>query len=727
MKRSYLIFFFLGIVFLTKAQSTNISTLFQSNFKKAEYMYSRLAYRNALELYLVVNEKDSTNYPARQRIADCYFRLGEVDEAEQWYAALAQVPAVPPVYKYKYAQVLSIQGKYADAQKWFFEYATLTSDPRATSNSEFIYFISYYFRDSVLYDIQHAPFNSDQSDFAPQYHNDGLVFVSARDRDLFVKRQSVSALNEKEAMLNIFYAPKEATTTDDAVFFYHQDINSPYHDGPITFYDQGKRVAFSRNNLKDGKPVHHDGKVHLKLYFAQLDKENTIRNIESFPFNNDTYSVGHPWISDNGNVLYFASDSPGGEGGVDLYRSIKDDGKWSTPHNLGPNLNTMGDELYPFMANDSTLYFSSNGHGGLGGIDIYVSRSTDKGKTFGRPENLGFPLNTSSDDFSLVMDPGGRKGLFSSNREGGDGYDDIYSFEVKSFFVVGKTVNRNDSAKAVPSASIAIRNEQGILVHEAVSDAQGYFHADLSFDHDYQFSASKDGYTWLDTLKYSTNTRSLGRDSIIIPLWKHTMFAKGLVYSNETQDKLSQVVVMLQNLTDGRIDSVITSSTGSYNFLVMPDKKYKITAQKEGFISSGFELNTKGLFDGELLNDFLLEEVFNKKVVLQFDFDKWKIRSEFDPQLEEVVRAMTKNRKLHIHIGAYADARGTAEYNLRLSNNRANEVVNYLVSHGIDRQRITAIGFGEELILNHCSNGVICTDVEHSKNRRAELKVQLVK
>src|SRR6478609_118317 len=453
MRRIRLTFLLLIFAILANAQSSNISTLFQSNFKKAEYMYGRMAYRNALELYLAVVEKDTSNYAARQRVADCNFRLGNIDEAERWYASLATAPGVPPLYKYKYAQVLSIQGKYVDAQKWFFEYAKLTSDARAKSNSEFIYFLSYYFRDSVLYDIQRAPFNSDQSDFAPQYHNDGFVFVSARDRDLFVKRQSVSAINDKEAMLNIFYAPKGATTPDEATFFYHQDINSPYHDGPIAFYDKGKRVAFSRNNLNgDGKAIHHEGKVHLKLYFAELDNDNTIKRVEAFPFNDDTYSIGHPWISDDGTQLYFSSDCPGGEGGVDIYHSEKKEGKWTKPQNLGPTINTMGDELYPFMANDSTLYFSSNGHGGLGGLDIYNSKV--RNKKFTSPENLGFPLNTSHDDFSLVMDPSGRKGLFSSNRDGGDGYDDIYSFEVKSFFVVGKTVERNDSSKVIPNVKV---------------------------------------------------------------------------------------------------------------------------------------------------------------------------------------------------------------------------------------------------------------------------------
>lgn len=725
MKRLLLFFYLVLSCFLLTAQSSNITTLFQSNFKKAELMYNHLAYRNALELYLAVVERDTSNYTARQRVADCNFRLGNIDEAERWYAALAVAPDVPPKYKYQYAQVLSIQGKYADAQKWFSDYLTLTQDTRARSKFEFIYYLSYYFRDSVLYDIKHEPFNSDQSDFAPQYYGDGLVFVSARDRDLFVKRQSASALNDEEAMLNIFYASKEAVSEQDADFFYHKDLNSPYHDGPIAFYGKGKHVAFSRNNLNAGKPIHHSGKVHLKLYFSELDDENEMKNIEAFPFNDDAHSAGHPWVSEDGNTLYFSSDRPGGEGGVDIYKSKKHDGKWTTPQNLGPTVNTMGDEFYPFMANDSTLYFSSNGLGGIGGLDIYVSRL--KHNVFTVPENLGFPVNTASDDFSLVMDGSGRRGAFSSNREGGVGYDDIYSFQVKSFFVVGKAIERNDSTKAVPSAKINVMNEKGHAIDSTYSDQDGYFHFDLDFDKDYKFSASKEGFSWVDSLHFSTNTRALGRDSLLMPLWRHTFFAKGSVYSNETQDKLPDAIVLLENITDGRIDSVVTNPTGAYNFLLAPNKKYRVRAHKEGFIPRQFELNTAGLTSGDLVNDFLLEEVFMEKIALQFDFDKWKLKPLYNQQLEEIAAILKRNDKCHLHIGAYADSHGTHEYNLALSNKRAHEVVSYFESKGIEVKKITAIGFGEELLLNQCSNGVKCTVEDHSKNRRVELKVQLWK
>ncbi|NJN42660.1 MAG: tetratricopeptide repeat protein [Flammeovirgaceae bacterium] len=397
------------------SQSSTIATLFQSNERKAELQYSHLAYRNALELYLIVYEKDTTNIEACSRIADCYLRLGEMDHAENWYAKLVTFTDHDPEFEYLYAQVLSIQGKYGDAEKWFQQYYKRnTADKRAKEKYEFMYLISYYYRDSTLYEIKNLELNSDQSDFAPQYYKEGIAFVSARDWNFLVKRQSTSALNDKEQMLNIFHT---TDSTSNVSLFYHKDINSNFHDGPISFYDNGNHVAFTRSNLDNGKPVHHSGKVKLKLFFGRLNESGELSHIEPFPYNDDAFSIGHPTVSNDGKILYFSSDMPGGIGGADIYRSLFKDGKWGMPENVGTKINTLGDEFFPHIVNDTIIYFSSNGHGGLGGLDLYYSHTN--GNTYQKPENLGFPLNSSTDDFSLIFDSSGRQGLFASNRPGG--------------------------------------------------------------------------------------------------------------------------------------------------------------------------------------------------------------------------------------------------------------------------------------------------------------------
>ena len=274
MKRLILVFLF-GMPSVAMSQSSNMSTLFTGNFKKAETLFNQLAYRNALPLYLYVAEKDPSNEVARQRVADCYFRLGNISEAEKWYGLLANSTGAEPKYIYQYAQILSIEGQYAEAQKWYHDYLlVMKDDKRAKAKLDFIEHLNYYLRDSLLYDITNEPYNSDQSDFAPQYYQDGIVFSSARNREIFVKHQSFSALNDREAMLNIFFAPPQAEFEKDVKLFYQHELNSPYHDGPVCFYDGGRRIVFSRSNLKSGRPVAASGRVNLELYFAEISEQN---------------------------------------------------------------------------------------------------------------------------------------------------------------------------------------------------------------------------------------------------------------------------------------------------------------------------------------------------------------------------------------------------------------------------------------------------------------------
>lgn len=690
-------------------------------------MYQALAYRNALELYLYTVQRHPDNYEAHNRIAECYFRLGDIEAAEIKYAELANLPQGDPIYKYHYAQILSIRGKYGEAERWFAEYAKAqTDDPRAAAKLDFIYSLSYYFRDSVLYAISNEPYNSDQSDFSPHLYKDQVVFVSARDRDLFIKKKSLSAIDEDEAHLNVFIAPKESIESEkDIEPFYGTSLNSPLHDGPIVFFDNQKQVAFTRSNMRNGKPyVNKQGRINFKIFFARLGDDNQMSRLAEFPFNDDEYSNGHPWVSEDGTTMYYASDMPGGFGGVDLYHSELVNGKWSKPVNLGPKVNTLGDDLYPYVVLDSALYYASNGLGGLGGLDLFVSYK-GKDQTFGLPSNLGFPLNTSSDDFALILDNNGREGLFSSNRPGGNGYDDIYKFKVKSFFLTGKVIDRFDSTTVIPGAEVNLFDGEGNKVGMTTSSELGIVHFDLDFDLDYQLTAAKEDYSWVDSLTYSTFTRYMGGDSVLIPLWKHSLFAKGKVYSNETQSILPGASVTIDDLTDGTTETVLLDSLGKYSFKLEPNKHYKISSSKPGHLPKSFNMNTANIFKGELFNDFLLEEIYEEKAEVQFDFDKSDLKPLAIGQLRPLLKTLQKKKESTLNIGAHADSFGTHEYNQRLSERRAKTVLDWFVANGIVKSRIVAHGFGEELLLNHCSEGVECSDEEHSLNRRAEMKVQI--
>jgi outer membrane protein OmpA-like peptidoglycan-associated protein len=276
----------------------------------------------------------------------------------------------------------------------------------------------------------------------------------------------------------------------------------------------------------------------------------------------------------------------------------------------------------------------------------------------------------------------------------------------------------------VALAQVSIReNAQGEPV-QIITDEWGNFRVELEVEKDYHVAASKEGYATLGDQVLQLGQASIVADTLDVALWKHALFARGVVYSDELQQKLPGATVYLHNLTTGTLDSVKTGDQAAYHFLVLPNTSYRISARYPGYLERGFNLNTQNLFEGDLLNDLLLEEVYLDKMTVFFGYDQWSLRPEFEKELNRIIRGLQKNKTATVYIGAHADTQGTKEYNKNLSDKRANAVAQYLKSKGIAAPRIEAFGFGEELILNLCSDGVDCSDEEHSKNRRAEIKVQ---
>ncbi len=706
-------------------QSTNISGLFKSNFSKAEKMYFQQAYRNAIDLYRLALDRDPGNRTAKARVADCYYRMGQLEEANRWYRELVKQGTPVASEYYHLGQVLSALERYDSARDAYTKASNLeASDERVKSKIAFINVMHLYRKDPASYSINRQWYNSPESDFSPRHYKEGIVFVSSRDRDLFIKRKSLSGISENEALLNAFYVGAEydsSQTLDEQVtLFYSKELNSPYHDGPVTFYQGGKKIAYTRNLLEHGKPAKDElGRVNLELYFATLGDQRHLTSLEQYPFNNRSYSIAHPWISEDGTVLLFSSNMPGGIGGADLYISYYRDKSWTQPENLGVGVNTAGDEFSPYLWNNQ-LFFSSDGFGGFGGLDNYIARQRN-GK-FSDPENLGFPLNSSRDDFGIIIDGVGREGYFASNRL--DRNDDIYKFFLKKVTVMGH-LRELETNIPVPMATVTITGEGNTEAVVLTTDEHGNFMAELDVEKKYHVMPAKEGYTALADQLLSTPKPSILADTLDVAIWKNSLYAKGIVYSNELQQKMPGATVYLQNLTTGKVDSMKLSENASYQFLVLPNMAYRISARSSGYLENGFNLSTKGLLSGDLLNDILLEETYIEKLTVFFEYDKWDLRSEFSASLTKMVRTLGKYKKATIYIGAHADAQGTRDYNKRLSDKRAAAIVAFLKSRNIDEVRIQAFGFGEELILNMCSDGVECSDVQHSQNRRAEIKVQL--
>lgn len=728
--RRYL--FLAGLLVITlqcAAQSTNISTFFRNNADKGDYFFDRMAYRNALEIYQQRFNHDPENYRVRERIAICYVKLHDPVSAELWYRALSREPEFQAQTMFEFAEVLSMNGKYDESKHWFEEYLKVKPGDRvAMEKVDFLNNMDKYgVTDRFVMSLMDfdPEFENVYSAFGAHFFHKGVVFASTRDMDFLIKHQPLDALSDGESLLNLYYAEHDAEGQwSKFVPFSPRQLKTPYNDGPIAFYDHYRKGAFTRSVLEKGRPVYDaTGKVNTGIYFASIVSSGALENIVPFRYNSEAYSNGHPAFSSDGRTLYFTSTMPTGLGGGDIYYSTFAEGEWTEPVNLGDVVNTAGDESFPFLANDTTLYFSSTGHGGFGGLDIYVSYKR-KG-VFTKPLNLGQPMNSGFDDFSFVADSAGRTGYVSSNAEGDRVHDKIFHYVAKFYFLMGEVHELNAGQKRIPGVRISAFNSNGDLIDSARSDSQGNFTLDLPFDQDFHIRGEKEGFETLRDVPFSTRGKPFGIDSLALPMWRKNLFSKGRIFSNETQSILPDAGVVLKNLTDGTVDSLRVDSLGEYGFLVRPGKKYRIEAAKEGYITEGFNLDTKGLVEGDLLNDIVLEEIYMDKEIIFFDYDKTAVKVAAARQVDELVRTLRRYPRATINVGAHADSRGTHPYNMRLSKRRAESVRDYLVSRGIPLSRIKLSWFGEELVLNRCSDGVECPEEEHSKNRRAELKVQV--
>jgi len=697
-----------------------------SNTRKAEIYFGKLAYKNAIELYERVLEKNPKDLNAKLRIAECYMAMNDPVNAIHWYDDVMKEAELGPKHKYNYAQALSSLGNYDEAYKWYQYYSSeIPDDPRGKSKLDFLQNINFYRRDSTLYFIKSLSFNSTNSDFGAVPYEDGLVFLSSRDEDLFIKYddtgEELGTDSDAEAPLDLYFAQY-----NDSIYLQPRKlnplINSKFNEGPLAFYHHSRKVIFTRNNyLHFKKGFSSDGKIKLKLYESVRDGKDNWLTPESFPYNNDDYSTAHPSLSSDDQTLYFSSDMPGGYGGSDIYYCKWENGSWGQPVNLGPEINTAGDEMYPFISDDDNLYFTSDGHGGFGGMDIY--RSYRLSDLFGHVENLGFPINTNSDDFSFYLNEDGRSGYFASNRPGGLGEDDVYSFDVRYLNIVGKVLE-SQTQDFVADATVTLFDSTNNSYRQYHTNDQGYFYADLPLDSRFNLEAIKDGYSPEGYTHVNSTQSKFETDTVTVYMWKHRLFAEGRAFSNETHELLTGVTVTLDNLSDNKLQTLKTSDDGTYFFVLQPDKKYQIEAELADHVVSNFIINTQGLLEDTLRNDFVLEEVYLDKNVIFFDFDQSAIKPDYAPALDQMVDVLKKHPTTYIFIGAHADAKGSLKYNQALSERRAKSVVAYLRSKGIKSNRITWKGYGEELLINRCSDGVECPEEEQAKNRRAELKIE---
>ena len=458
-------------ILLLIAVSTTIVSAQNSKTKKADNLYDRLAYTDAAQAYQKVLKRGTTDVYVFERLANCYYFINDTKKAEMYYKRVAKSKDANPEAIYNYAQTLKANGKFSDYNTWMKNFAKLS--PNDTRVKEFMKnpnYIPKIMDDMARYTATNMEdINSEYADFGGIVYGKDFYFASGRNTS-----RKTYQWNE-EPYLEIYKATNIGGTMKNAELL-NGDVNTKYHESNAVISADGKRMYFDRNDYFEGDyDKSANGINQINLYYAENIDGKGWSGVVSAPFNNNEYSTGHPALSQDGKTLYFVSDMPGGKGGSDIYMvAINSDGSLGTPERLGDNINTEGKELFPYIDSNGTLYFSSNGHMGIGGLDVFYAEA--QGDGFDVVNNLGKGVNSSADDFAYKYDPTSQSGYVSSNREGGMGSDDIYMVEAVEIpcevTIAVLVINENTNA-AVAGARVDLYDTMGNRLSTKTSNVDG--------------------------------------------------------------------------------------------------------------------------------------------------------------------------------------------------------------------------------------------------------------
>lgn len=473
MKNKIIVLFLSGMVSIS---------LFSQHLKviKGDREYEKYAYVDAIKTYECLYEKGYKSVDLLQKLGNAYYFNGKLEQAAKWYAVLFVMTAdVDPEYYYRYAQSLKGINEYGKADVMMAKFSQKNADDIRTKlaavQQDYLAIIK---KNSGRYTIENSGINSKYSDYGSSFFGDKLIFTSTRDTGDFVKKIDCWT---GEGFSALYQASKKEDGKLFSVGCFSKELNSKFHESSPVFTKDGKTVYFTRNNLLNGKIGRDKNEIILlKIYKASLENKVWTNYVE-LAFNSDNYSVAHPALSSDEKTLYFASNMPGTLGQSDLFKvSIKENGDFGEPQNLGKGINTEGRETFPFVTPENELYFASDGHPGLGGLDVFVSKA-EKDGSYTKVYNLGEPLNSSKDDFSFVIDSKTRRGYVSSNREGGEGSDDIYRFiettkiEYTCEHFLSGIVSNKETETPLGGAKVSLSDSQFKPLKEMVTDANGKF------------------------------------------------------------------------------------------------------------------------------------------------------------------------------------------------------------------------------------------------------------
>lgn len=470
------------IIYLVLLVITTVNTYSQTNNKekKADKQYEKYAYIDAIKTYERVYKRGYKSPEMLQKLANAYYFNGELEKAAKYYDELFTLTEdLEPEYFFRYAQSLRSIKEYDKADAMMAKFiAKNQNDSRGRLFTNQRDYLAEIKRNSGRYNLENAGINSKYSDYGTSFYGNKIVFSSARDTGNFSKKIHTWT---GQNFTNLYSTDVSTDGTLGGVDKFGKKINTKFHESTTAFSKDGKTVYFTRNNYIDGKRGKDGNKVTLlKIYKASL-VDSVWKDITALPFNNDSYQVANPTLSNDGKTLYFASDMTGSLGLSDIFKvKINDDGTFGVPENLGNTINTEGRETFPFVSLKDELYFSSDGHPGLGGLDIFIAKIPTEGP-FKDALNVGEPANTSKDDFAMIINTDTKRGFLSSNRDGGNGGDDIYKFlETREIefnceqLLIGIVTDALTGA-ILPNTKLTLFDEQFNKLKETTSDSEGKY------------------------------------------------------------------------------------------------------------------------------------------------------------------------------------------------------------------------------------------------------------
>lgn len=627
--------------------------------------------------------------------------------------------------------------------------------------------------------------NQAGTDYAPAYYDNGIIFVSARSKS--GPRDEKTKEPYSEHYLSSFDALGKLLPPRK--FTFNALKKSSFHEGPVVFSRDFNTVYISRNNNEDGViKAGKSGRATQKIYELHYGFPDWTKPVE-LPFNSDDYSSMHPTLSVDGKTLVFASDMPGGFGGYDLYKVTKnDDGSWSAPVNLGADINTDKQELFPFLSFFNTLFFSSNGHvNNLGGMDIFYVNSPLDEKATHEVVNMGEPFNSPSDDHSFIIDDTGHSGYFASDRpELGYGKDDIYQFFATSGIEgTGKPevntalINILDKKTGEPMQGAEIRilqpTDDGFLAGNSdfysldlvprqddpnsltltlvrkgagelgkpdlLSNAAGGATTEFTRYKQYLVIVTAPGYTAREQFVFVDSDKDLKLDFKMSEM-PPCLRASGIVLTDDFGTRIANATIKLVHRSTGYSETVRTTWSGEFDACLSTEGEYIAYVERAGFKPENYRmtiakdapafqemrltpLESEASAEAEMpLANGLAEGSVLVLDKIFYEYNKTTLNQGAVRYLDALLDIMKAYPDMEIDLLAHTDTRGDARLNMELTQERAKNAKIYLVHKGIDEKRINAVGMGETQPRNHCKEGVECSDEEHQQNNRLEIIVR---